>query len=143
MHWLYSVALAAITVPLGVLMRFIPVCSKPADFAEYYQHFFNEKMRKTLADNMETHPVFTRKVSQEPHLNPHAQVAGLPSLSLTSPHSPVQMPLGNPLSPTNELGLITGVIASPSFGTVPGIELQNVHVHAPTSPDMIVKPFQS
>jgi hypothetical protein len=44
MHWLYSILIAAITMPLGIVMRVIPVWDKPSDFADYYQGFFNDRM---------------------------------------------------------------------------------------------------
>jgi hypothetical protein len=35
-HWGWSFLLAAGTIPVGVLMRFIPVEENPASFADYY-----------------------------------------------------------------------------------------------------------
>ena len=44
MHWLYTIALGAITLPLGVLQRFIPVPSRESDYADSFQQQFNKKM---------------------------------------------------------------------------------------------------
>lgn len=35
-HWLETIGLGAISLPLGVLMRFIPVNQRPKDYADYY-----------------------------------------------------------------------------------------------------------
>ena len=39
-HWFISLGLAALTLPLGWVMRQIPVPSKPSDFAAYFQEDF-------------------------------------------------------------------------------------------------------
>ena len=39
-HWFVTLGLAALTFPLGWIMRQIPVPSKPSDFATYFQDDF-------------------------------------------------------------------------------------------------------
>lgn len=158
MHWLYSIALAAITFPLGVVMRFVPVCTRPSDFAEYYAAFFNKKMENDLAACAATHPALRKAGAGagagEGGINVRAHVAGMPApaashralnLALTMPASPAgspvaEAPIGNPLSPTNELGMLAG--GAPSATTGPGgfasgggtgIELGAVSVTGPLS----------
>jgi len=43
-HWGYSIGLGALVLPLGILMRFIPVPSRPMDFADAYTSWFDAHM---------------------------------------------------------------------------------------------------
>lgn len=49
MHWLYTVLLGALALPVGVLMRFIPVPGRDSDFAHTYTNWFNSEMRTQAA----------------------------------------------------------------------------------------------
>lgn len=46
-HWGLSLGLAAVTFPLGVIMRYIPVPSKPSDYAALYQDEFAVSLPET------------------------------------------------------------------------------------------------
>jgi hypothetical protein len=50
-HWLVSIGIAAITLPLGVIMRFIPVPSKPSDYAYHFQSDFAARMARRRLEN--------------------------------------------------------------------------------------------
>lgn len=70
MHWLYTIAMASITFPLGVLMRLIPVPDKPSDFADFYQQKFNAKMTAKLADTEGGHPAFAEPSTSDGPTSP-------------------------------------------------------------------------
>jgi hypothetical protein len=40
LHWVFSILLAGLTVPLGFIMRVIPVPEKPSDFAHHFEERF-------------------------------------------------------------------------------------------------------
>ena len=46
-HWGYTIGLAALTLPAGVIARIIPSFDRPTDQASYYRSWFNAKVAKT------------------------------------------------------------------------------------------------
>ncbi|RYY33729.1 hypothetical protein EON62_03960, partial [archaeon] len=114
MHWLYTILMGAISLPLGLLMRIVPVCDKPSDFASYYQSMFYEAMEKKLEAAKSEHPAFMAHEPEPVRLDRDAPVGGLPGSSRT-----LEVPISGPMSPTNELALISGLsddagVASPA-----------------------------
>ena len=47
LHWGYTIGLAALTLPMGVIARAIPSYDRPTDQASYYRAWFNAKVAKT------------------------------------------------------------------------------------------------
>ena len=126
MHWLYTIAMALITFPLGVVMRFLPVCDKPSDYADYAQRFFYEKMNRELKEHEGTHPATKNAAAKKPlHLSEHAIKNSVSGLSV-SVKQLADAPSAHPGSPVDDLGLLSPMSPAPSTG----IELQSVKVDA-------------
>lgn len=49
MHWFYTVFLGGLAVPMGIVMRFIPVPKRESDFADTYTRWFNAELTTRLA----------------------------------------------------------------------------------------------
>ena len=47
-HWGATLGLAAITFPLGIIMRFIPVPNKLSDYASLYQQDYAVRMTSSV-----------------------------------------------------------------------------------------------
>lgn len=56
-HWLYTILLGAIALPLGVLMRFIPVGERETDYAEYYLNKSEASAAAAAPSSVKAHDV--------------------------------------------------------------------------------------
>jgi hypothetical protein len=90
LHWLYTLLLASLTLPLGVFMRFIPVSESPTAFADHYHASFAKRMLRKLAEMGDSHPAFTGRgvvapSALQPLASPTASGGGKHRLLVTHP----------------------------------------------------------
>lgn len=133
LHWLYSILLAAITLPLGLVMRWVPVWEKKSDIAAFYQAKVDaamEALETTAADT----PFVNGEVviaapgtgraaggaaaaqKPTPTLDPQAKVAGLPSSSRSNRH--LALTVATPATPGTES---TGLASTPPRDAATGV----------------------
>jgi hypothetical protein len=120
-HWLYSILLGALAIPVGVLMRFVPVPARASDYANFYIAYFNAAMDKRSGGKL---PAAAQTASLEdgegggaPHSPSHRglRITSKAALGGTGAPSPVLAP---PFSPTTSLANVTGIHTgySPKMG---------------------------
>lgn len=85
LHWLYSLLIALITVPLGIVMRLVPVNDRSADYAHHYIDAWETTQIAAYDAEVarragEPHPAFSSGKSGKVRvaIDPSAPAAGLP-----------------------------------------------------------------
>jgi hypothetical protein len=141
-HWGLSIGIAAITMPLGVLMRYIPVPAKLSDYAHYFQSDFHARMESrrrehdtvgsvvTKRNNADTARVTPKETSSSSASGAGAEASTTrmtPRLALEPTGAGVSgadSAIGNPFSPTNTLSHVAFLHSgyTPKHGFAPGRE---------------------
>lgn len=85
LHWLYSLLIAAITMPLGIVMRLLPINDRAADFAGHYIDAWEATQMGAYDGEVarragEPHPAFSSGKSGKVRvaIDPSAPAAGMP-----------------------------------------------------------------
>ena len=72
-HWVYSILMGAIAMPLGALLRCVPVRDRPSDYAQFFQAQFYAAMNERHAGEIENGLGFFQ---QQHHLPVPAEEGG-------------------------------------------------------------------
>ncbi len=65
-HWGYTIGLGALTLVVGVLLRFVPVPSRVSDYSSYFSEWFAEKEAKKALQETQATPADTAMTVRTP-----------------------------------------------------------------------------